>query len=133
LSTIPVVVGLLLRDDRVLMCQRPTTKIYPLHWEFPGGKVESGESLEAALARELFEELHAKIGESEQWFYETASYDNGLTYGITYFLIWEFSPEPENVEFNAIHWFSRGELPDALHLTGNKSILERIYREGFPA
>lgn len=121
-----------MRGDRVLMCQRAATKIYPLHWEFPGGKVELGESLEEALARELMEELNIEIEEAEQFFFETASYDNGLTYDITYFLVWRFSPEPVNLEFNAIEWFSRDALKALKHLTGNERILAKLYREGFP-
>ena len=115
-----------------MMCQRPSTKIYPLHWEFPGGKVESGESLEEALARELREELNIEIEEAEQWFFETASYDNGLTYDITYFLVWRFSPEPQNLEFNAIDWFTLDALKTLEHLTGNERILKKLYREGLP-
>ena len=132
MSPIPVVVGLLLRDAQVLMCQRPSTKIYPLHWEFPGGKVETGESLFEALERELFEELGVKIEGAEPWFEETASYNNGLTYGITYFLVRNFSPQPQNLEFNAIEWFTIATLSTALHLSGNTRILERIYSVGIP-
>ena len=54
---IAVVAGVVRREGRVLLCQRPEGKRFGLLWEFPGGKVEAGESPEAALERELREEL----------------------------------------------------------------------------
>jgi 8-oxo-dGTP diphosphatase len=56
-SAIPVVCAIIERDDLVLVAQRPAHKHLPLKWEFPGGKVESGEAAEAAIVRELREEL----------------------------------------------------------------------------
>ena len=129
---IPVVVALIVRDGSVLMCQRPATKVYPLHWEFPGGKVESGESEIEALKRELKEELNLSIDAAEPWIREIAEYDNGVTYSITYFIVRRFAAEPQNLEFNEIRWFNRENLKDQLHLSGNKSILERLDSEGIP-
>ncbi|MBP6507872.1 MAG: (deoxy)nucleoside triphosphate pyrophosphohydrolase [Opitutaceae bacterium] len=54
---IPVVCALIEREGRVLVAQRPAHKHLPLKWEFPGGKVEPGETAEAAIVRELCEEL----------------------------------------------------------------------------
>lgn len=54
---IAVVAGVVRREGRVLLCQRPEGKRFGLLWEFPGGKVKPGESPEAALERELREEL----------------------------------------------------------------------------
>ena len=51
-------------DGRVLLAQRPDTKAHPLMWEFPGGKLEPGETPEKALIRELAEELDIKVTES---------------------------------------------------------------------
>lgn len=57
-----VAVGVLLQDDgRFLLTSRPLGKVYAGYWEFPGGKVESGESVQQALARELHEELGIEV------------------------------------------------------------------------
>lgn len=63
-----VAVGVLVRaDGRFLLAQRPAGKPYEGYWEFPGGKLEPGESVEAALARELHEELGLDITASTRW------------------------------------------------------------------
>lgn len=58
---IRVVAGVVLRRGRLLACQRSASQFPPNAWEFPGGKVEPGESDEAALARELAEELGIRV------------------------------------------------------------------------
>ncbi len=67
-KTTEVAVGVLLRPDRaVLLADRPAGKPYPGYWEFPGGKIEPGETVEHALARELHEELGVDIGSATPW------------------------------------------------------------------
>jgi 8-oxo-dGTP diphosphatase len=56
-----VVAAIIVRESRLLICQRRRDKTFPLKWEFPGGKVEAGESLTDALTREILEELGVKI------------------------------------------------------------------------
>jgi 8-oxo-dGTP diphosphatase len=129
---IPVVTGLIVKDGKILMCQRREDKPYPLHWEFPGGKVEAGESLLQALERELTEELAITITNAESWFEDTMSYSNGLTYNVTFFLIREYDGEPVNLEFNGIGWFTAQELDFIQQLSGNLNILEKIAAEGLP-
>jgi 8-oxo-dGTP diphosphatase len=67
-NPVDVAVGVLIRPDgQVLLAQRPEGKPYAGWWEFPGGKLEAGESVEAALARELEEELGLSIGPAHPW------------------------------------------------------------------
>lgn len=61
LPSVPVACAVLLRSERVLIAQRPAHKHLALQWEFPGGKLEPGETAAAALARELREELGCEI------------------------------------------------------------------------
>jgi 8-oxo-dGTP diphosphatase len=63
-----VAVGVLVdADDRFLLTSRPSGKVYAGYWEFPGGKLEAGESVEDALRRELHEELGIAIGPAQPW------------------------------------------------------------------
>ena len=132
MTPIRVAVGLLLKDGCVLMGERRASKIYPLHWEFPGGKLESDESAFEALRRELREELSIDILNAEEWYNEVATYSNGITYDILYFLVRDWNGEIENSEFNQIAWIAREMLPTLLHLSGNERILARLQREGIP-
>ncbi|WP_354685547.1 NUDIX domain-containing protein [Cupriavidus necator] len=63
-----VAVGVLVQPDgHFLLAQRPDGKPYEGYWEFPGGKLEPGETVEAALARELHEELGLDVTQCERW------------------------------------------------------------------
>lgn len=78
-TPIDVAVGVLLGPDgRFLMTSRPAGKVYAGHWEFPGGKLEAGESVEAALVRELHEELGLLVDEVEPWRVELVDYPHAL-------------------------------------------------------
>jgi 8-oxo-dGTP diphosphatase len=76
---VDVAVGVLIdADGRFLLTSRPEGKVYAGHWEFPGGKVEPGESVEAALRRELHEELGITIGHAEPWRVTLHDYPHAL-------------------------------------------------------
>jgi 8-oxo-dGTP diphosphatase len=134
MSTTPiyVAVALMVRDGCVLMGERKEAKVYPLHWEFPGGKIEAGETALEALRRELFEELGIEIAGAELWDSEIATYSNGMTYAISYFIVRAWKKEISNLDFNRVEWISEEKLPTLLHLSGNKAILGRFMREGIP-
>jgi 8-oxo-dGTP diphosphatase len=72
---VDVAVGVLLdADGRFLLTSRPEGKVYAGYWEFPGGKLEAGESVEQALRRELLEELGITIGAAQPWRQEIVDY-----------------------------------------------------------
>ena len=76
---IQVAVGVLFRPDgRFLLTTRPPGKAYAGHWEFPGGKIESGETLAQALTRELQEELGITIEDPVPWKTERIDYPHAL-------------------------------------------------------
>jgi 8-oxo-dGTP diphosphatase len=74
---VDVAVGVLIdRDGRFLLTSRPAGKVYAGYWEFPGGKLEAGETVEVALARELHEELGITIGGAQRWKIEIVDYEH---------------------------------------------------------
>jgi 8-oxo-dGTP diphosphatase len=78
-TPVEVAVGVLFdADGRFLLTSRPAGKVYAGHWEFPGGKLEAGESVEEALRRELHEELGITIGAAKPWRVEMMDYPHAL-------------------------------------------------------
>jgi 8-oxo-dGTP diphosphatase len=76
---VDVAVGVLIdAAGRFLLTSRPEGKVYAGHWEFPGGKLEQGESVEAALRRELHEELGITIGPVHPWKVDLMDYPHAL-------------------------------------------------------
>jgi len=78
-AVVDVAVGVLMREDKsFLLTSRPAGKAYAGYWEFPGGKLEAGETVEQALRRELQEELGIEIGEVLPWKVEMVDYPHAL-------------------------------------------------------
>jgi 8-oxo-dGTP diphosphatase len=76
---VEVAVGVLIQPDQaILLTSRPQGKVYAGYWEFPGGKLEAGESVAQALRRELHEELGLEIGPVEAWRSEMVDYPHAL-------------------------------------------------------
>ena len=76
---VEVAVGVLIRaDGAFLLTSRPEGKVYAGYWEFPGGKVEAGETVEEALRRELVEEIGVTIGAVQPWRVERVDYPHAL-------------------------------------------------------
>ncbi len=106
-----VVAGLILREvngsgKEVLICQRRADQPMSLKWEFPGGKIEPGESSEAALARELNEELGIAAVIGRRVASIRHKYRNGGAIDLQFFVVDSFSGTIENVIFNDVRWSS---------------------------
>jgi 8-oxo-dGTP diphosphatase len=106
-----VVAALIVKDGKVLVCQRTRHQTMPLKWEFPGGKIEEGEQPRDALRRELDEELgiDAKIG--EEVLRTVHEYPGGGSVELRFFVVHQYRGEIENRIFRDIQWAQRSELP----------------------
>jgi 8-oxo-dGTP diphosphatase len=126
MADLTVVAAVLEHNGRILIGQRKRTGRHPLKWEFPGGKVKRGESLTAALARELHEELgiHAQIGE-ELDRYEFR-YGNGPLTLLVFLRVTGFQGEIENLEFEKIEWTHREHLNSFDFLEGDLAFLKKL-------
>lgn len=123
-----VVAGVIGRDGLILIGQRPPGKSHPLEWEFPGGKIEAGESPREALARELREELNieARVGrEIERYQY---GYQGKSPLELIFFEVDEFTGEPVNQAFHEIRWVRRDELGAYPFLEGDRKFIEALAR-----
>jgi len=130
-----VAVGILMKNGRVLACQRKRTARYPLKWEFPGGKLEDNESPEHALVREIREELgiEAVVGEQlhiQEWVYEESVTDTHRdgAFRVYYFLVPSFSGSPTNKTFEQIRWVTPAELQSMDILEGNRNAVDQLVR-----
>lgn len=103
-APVDVAVGVLVRaDGHVLLAQRPEGKPYAGWWEFPGGKLEAGETVEAALARELEEELGLVIGPAYPWVTVGYVYPHA-TVRLHFCRCFAWQGEPESRERQAFAW-----------------------------
>jgi 8-oxo-dGTP diphosphatase len=120
-----VVAAVIERAGLVLIAQRKPTGQHALKWEFPGGKVEPGETPEKALLRELEEELgiRARV-DSEVGRYEF-QYQGRWPIMLMFYRVLEFSGEPKNLDFEQIVWAPRERLRDYDFLEGDAEFLSR--------
>jgi 8-oxo-dGTP diphosphatase len=119
-----VVAAILERDGRVLIGQRRAGQSHALKWEFPGGKVEPGETPEQALARELEEELAISGARGEEILRYDFAYPDKPAIRLIFFRVAGFEGEPQNLIYEALQWAARDELPAIDFLEGDRRFLE---------
>jgi 8-oxo-dGTP diphosphatase len=119
-------VAILQKDKRILICQRKKTARYALKWEFPGGKVERGESFFDCLRREVREELTLTIEAFDRSESQINRYDDGGVFEVMYFFVSRFEGMPVNNAFEQIRWVTLDELQSLDILEGNKPIVARM-------
>lgn len=121
-----VVAGILERGGRMLICRRRPDQPHPLKWEFPGGKVEPGESPPDALRRELREELAIQATAAQEIDRYEFRYPGGKPILLIFYRVCEFAGEPENLVFDQIVWAAAGELPRYDFLEGDVDFVRRL-------
>ena len=121
-----VVAAVIERGGQILIAQRKARGRHALKWEFPGGKVEPGETPEAALARELREELGiaAAIGELMDRY--DVQYPGGPLTHLLFYRVTEFEGEPQNLDFEQFVWEGRERLLTYDFLEGDLEFLRRL-------
>ncbi len=121
-----VVAGLILRGGSVLICQRRADQPMAHKWEFPGGKMEAGETAEQALVRELEEELsiHAEIGSRVVRLRHT--YRSGGAVDLQFFAVHRFAGELTNNIFQRMLWCELRELPAYDFLAADKALIRDL-------
>ena len=121
-----VVAAIIERDGRILICRRTPLQSHPLKWEFPGGKVEPGESPAAALARELEEELgiHGAAGD-EITRYEYC-YPGKHPIELIFLRVTRFSGEPRNLIFHEMRWEAPERLATFDFVEGDRDFLRGL-------
>jgi 8-oxo-dGTP diphosphatase len=129
LSLAPIVrvaVAILQRPDRsVLLAKRLAGTPYPGYWEFPGGKLERGESPREALARELDEELGIEIVDAAPWLVQRYDYPHANV-ELNFFRVFAWRGEPQSRIGQAIAWQTPGAFEVAPLLPANAPILRSL-------
>jgi mutator protein MutT len=123
------VVALIHQKNQVLVCRRKKGSLYELKWEFPGGKMEDGESTLDCLKRELREELSIEIDAYDRCETRVNSYEDGRTFEVTYCFVSHFTGTPKNKTFEQIAWVSLDELHAMDMLSGNKPFVALLRNE----
>lgn len=127
-----VVAALIVKDQQLLVCQRTRHQTMPLKWEFPGGKVEPGEAPEAALHRELEEELGILAAIGPKVATIRHSYDGGPGVELHFFLVEHFQGEIQNRIFRDVRWAVKQELPGFDFLEADVELVKRIAEGAVP-
>ncbi len=124
-----VAVGILIQDGRLLVCQRKRGYRYQLKWEFPGGKVETGESIHQTLSRDLREELGITNIQLQQFSTITSSYPDDSRFSVTFCHVSSFDGTPTNNAFETIRWVTPSELRGFDILEGNRQFIDSLLHE----
>ena len=122
---VEVVAALIWRNDKFLICRRPADKARALLWEFVGGKVERGESKEAALQRECMEELDISVRAGEKFSEVTHEYSD-ICVHLTLFNATITEGEPQCKEHAEIKWITPTEIPGHDFCPADKIFLDKL-------
>jgi 8-oxo-dGTP diphosphatase len=125
-----VTAAIIERDGRYLICQRRADSSFPLRWEFPGGKVEAGETRTQAIVRELKEELGIDAVVGAEMFRTRHRYQGGFNVDLTVFRVESFEGDPRNLAFEAICWVKADKLESFNFLAADRALIRWLAEQG---
>lgn len=120
---VQVVAAILERDGRILIGRRKPEQSHPLQWEFPGGKVEPGETPEQALARELEEELGITEAAGEEITRYPYAYPGKNPIELIFYRVTSFRGDPRNLIFHEMRWEPSDNLNSFDFVEGDRDFL----------
>lgn len=120
-----VTAGIIIREREILICQRHRSDPYGLQWEFPGGKVKEGEALEAAIRRELREELGIEATIGEEVYRLRHRYPDRYV-EVIFFRVDSYQGSVANRVFESIEWVLRQDLAGYDFLEADRELVGRI-------
>ncbi|WP_144551636.1 (deoxy)nucleoside triphosphate pyrophosphohydrolase [Bacillus mycoides] len=125
-----VVGAVIVEEGKILCAQRGPSKVLSLKWEFPGGKIEEGESPQDALQREINEEMHCKVQIGEEIDFTAYEYDFGIVHLKTFYckLI---EGRPVLTEHVSIKWLYPNELASLDWAPADIPTIEKLSKESF--
>jgi 8-oxo-dGTP diphosphatase len=122
-----VVAAIIQREGRILIGQRKDLGHHPLKWEFPGGKVEPGEAPDAALVRELQEELGIQARIDRELMRYEYQYPGRSRILLIFYRVVDYEGDPQNLDFDQIRWEQPELLRNYDFLEGdNQFLVERV-------
>lgn len=121
-----VAAALIVRDDEVLIGQRRPDQPMASLWEFPGGKIEAGESAPQALVRELAEELGIQATIGQQITRIRHNYRHGGAVDLQFFVVREFTGEIVNQIYQQVRWVKLEALPDYDFLAADHGLIKDL-------
>jgi 8-oxo-dGTP diphosphatase len=121
-----VAAALILRGEEVLICQRRPDQPMALKWEFPGGKIESGETPQQALARELDEELGIDADVGPLVTHTRHTYRSGGAVDLQFFAVHAFRGEVTNRIFHDVRWIPLRDLTSYDFLAADRDLIRDL-------
>lgn len=127
MKTVNVVAAIIFdaQKENILISQRHQDAHQGGLWEFPGGKVEQGETAQQALQREIKEEINLDVSEIELFHYEAHSYPDKKV-SIQFFSVYEFSGEPKALEGQPLEWVAISDLEQRDFPAANNAVKQKL-------
>lgn len=124
---IQVAAAVIYQGSRFLLSKRLSHQHQGGKWEFPGGKVEAGETVEQALIRELKEEINIEVAKTEMFYQLEFEYPEKVV-NLTFLLVTDFAGKEQGLEGQEVRWFSHEELQSLTFPDANVPVMEKIAR-----